>query len=327
MHVVAVVALDRVVGFDLATACQVFATASLPDGRRAYEVRVCAPPGVTATAFGSECFGVQSRWGLDDVLDADTIVVPGHANFLEEPPAHMLHLLALLRRATSRGARIVSICTGAFVLAAAGLLDGRRATTHWRHAPELARRYPEVMVDPAVLFVDDGQLVTSAGLAAGLDMCLHLVRRDHGAAVAAGTARYVVMPMQRGGGQAQFSAFEDGTPGGPALRTTLDWMERNLDRQLTLEDLARQQFTSVRTLSRRFRALTGTTPLQWLLRARVRRAQQLLETTDLPVERVAELAGLGSSASLRSHLKRVAGTSPQAYRLAFRDAAGEEKTG
>lgn len=322
MHLVAVVALDGVVGFDVAIACQVFAAARLADGGPAYEVRVCAAPDVSATAFGASCFRINTPWTLEDMLEANTVVVPGHANFPDVPPAETMKALDMLRRSASRGARIVSICTGAFVLAAAGLLDGRRVTTHWQSAGELARRYPLVEVDAAVLFVDDGQLITSAGLAAGLDACLHVVQRDHGATIAVRTARYIVMPLRREGGQAQFISHEGLSAGGSALQTTLQWMELNLDRAtLTLEDVARNANTSVRSLSRRFRAQTGTTPMRWLLAARLRQAQQLLETTDLPIEGIAERTGFGSAVTFRSHFRRLVGTAPQAYRRAFGEAA------
>jgi len=313
MHVIAVVALDRVVAFDLATPCEVFGAARLPDGSPAYEVRVCAEADAVATATGNGCFTVQSPWRLDDLTAADTVVVPGHADFLEAPDDHLLDLFL---QAAARGARLASICTGAFPLAATGLLDGQRATTHWRWAAELARRHPTVSVDPAVLFVDNGSLLTSAGIAAGLDLCLHLVRRDHGAAVAIETARDLVMPLQRDGGQAQFITNIDPDEAG-SLRPTLDWMERNLHRTFALADLAAHAAVSIRTLNRQFRLQTGTTPHQWLQRTRIYATQRLLETTDLPVERVGERAGFRSPATFRMHFTRQVGTSPRAYRKAF----------
>jgi transcriptional regulator GlxA family with amidase domain len=313
MHVVAVVGLDRVVAFDLATPCEVFGATRFPDGSRAYEVRVCAKEDAVATASGTGCFMLQSPWCIDDLTAADTVVVPGHADFLEVPDDH---LLDLLRQAAARGARLASICTGAFPLAATGLLDGQRATTHWRWATELARRHPTITVDPAVLFVDNGALLTSAGIAAGLDLCLHLVRRDHGAAVAIETARNVVMPLQRDGGQAQFIT-NIGPDEASSLRPTLGWMERNLDRSFALADIAAHAAVSIRTLNRQFRSQTGTTPQQWLQRARIQAAQRLLETTDLPVERVGERAGFHSPATFRMHFTRHVGTSPRAYRKAF----------
>jgi transcriptional regulator GlxA family with amidase domain len=230
-------------------------------------------------------------------------------------------------RAAAAGCRIASICTGAFVLAEAGLLDGRRATTHWRAAGELARRYPAVDVDPDVLFVDEGPVLTSAGAAAGLDLCLHMIRGDHGAAVAADAARDAVMPLERAGGQSQFIAREPPAAGGSSLAPVLAWIEQHLDEDLEVDDIARVAMMSTRTLSRQFRRQTGTTPLQWLLRARVRSAQELLETTDQPVDRVARRAGFASSATFRERFRRVVGVTPQRYRETFRaHAAGPRPT-
>jgi len=314
MHVVAVLALDQVVAFDLVAPCQIFASARLSDGRQAYDVRVCADSSVRATAKGLDCFGLETSWTLGAIADADTIVIPGHANCLEPVPTRVVDLL---RDAAERGTRLVSICTGAFILAATGLLHGLRATTHWQYADELQQRHPEIEVDKSALYIDNGRLLTSAGIAAGLDVCLHLVRRDHGAAVTADAARYVVTPPYRQGGQAQFVAHSDPVRRGSTLQRILEWMQQHLTEPLTLEDIARQMSTSVRSLNRHFQTETGTTPLQWLLHARVNRAQQLLETTDLPVETVAHQAGFGSSAVLRVHFARHVGTSPHAYRYAF----------
>jgi transcriptional regulator GlxA family with amidase domain len=213
---------------------------------------------------------------------------------------------------------------GAFTLAATGLLDGLRATTHWRAAAALARRYPRVAVDPDVLFVDNGQFLTSAGAAAGLDLCLHLIRRDYGAAVAADAARTAVMPLERAGGQAQFIAHPPPIPDGATLEPLLRWLDQNAHRELTLGQIAAQARLSVRTLNRRFREQTGTTPLQWLHRARLRRAQCLLETTSLPVERIAGQVGFGSPTAFRDHFRRLVGTSPHAYRRAFRSPTGDD---
>ncbi len=214
------------------------------------------------------------------------------------------------------GARVASICSGAFVLAAAGLLDGRRATTHWLAAELLAKLYPAVTVDPGVLFVDEGRILTSAGSSARLDMCLHLLRRDHGHAVAAQAARLAVAPLDCGGGQVQFIRHEP--PGSTAsLAPLLDWISANAHRPLTVDELARQAATSPRTLARRFREQTGTTPLQWLITARVRRAQELLETTSLSIDRIAGAAGFGCAAALRGRFHRSVGVSPKAYRRSF----------
>jgi transcriptional regulator GlxA family with amidase domain len=226
-----------------------------------------------------------------------------------------------LRRAAARGTRIASICTGAFVLADAGLLDGLRATTHWVAAAELAARHPEIDVDPDVLYVDNGQFLTSAGAAAGLDLCLHLIRRDHGSAVAADAARLSVMPLEREGGQAQFIVHDQPPiPRGAALEPVLRWLEDNSARTLTLEDISAHAGMSVRTLNRRFREQTGTTPLQWLLRARIRRAQYLLEATDHPVDRITSQVGFGSPTAFRDRFKRVVGISPRSYRATFHGA-------
>jgi transcriptional regulator GlxA family with amidase domain len=227
-------------------------------------------------------------------------------------------VLAALREAAAAGTRIVSICVGAFVLAEAGLLDGLRATTHWVAADLLARTYPLVEVEPDVLYVDNGQILTSAGAAAGLDLCLHLIRRDYGSAVAADAARLSVMPLEREGGQAQFIVHQHPpVPQGSTLEPLLHWIEDNLSHEVTLGALATRSGMSERTFSRRFREQTGSTPLQWLLRARVRRAQYLLENSDHTVERIAQQAGFGSPTAFRERFRRVVGTSPQAYRSAF----------
>ncbi len=312
VHVIAVLAPDRLVAADLAVPCEVFGRARLRDGSPAYEVRVCA----AAPEVDAEVFALRAPWTLDALDGAATVVVPGVPD-LDAPASPAV--LAALRRAADRGARVASICTGAFVLAAAGLLDGRRATTHWRAAGELARRHPAVAVDPDVLFVDEGRVLTSAGAAAGLDLCLHMIRTDHGAAVAVESARGSVMPLERDGGQAQFIVHPP-APDGATLQPLLTWMEEHLDRELTLADLAAQGAMAVRTLNRRFREQTGSTPAQWLVRARLRRAQQLLETTDLPVDHVARAAGFGSTTTFRDRFRRDVGTSPRAYRRAFRGA-------
>lgn len=311
MHTVAVVAFDGVVPSDLAVPCDVFGRLRLRDGRRPYRVQVCGVSESVSTAWFELC----PPHPLADLVHADTIIVPGSDDVDRPiPPA----LIGALRAAGARGTRIASICTGAFVLAATGLLDGRRATTHWLGAEELARRYPAVEVDPAVLYVDEGQLLTSAGAAAGLDLCLHLVRRDLGAAVAADAARLTVMPLERAGGQAQFIAHEPPAPDGVSLEPLLRWVEENLHRDLPLPALARRASLSTRTFVRRFRAQTGTTPAQWIVRSRVRRAQHLLETTTCSIEDVAERVGFGSATTLRQRFQRIVGTGPQAYRRVFR---------
>ena len=219
--------------------------------------------------------------------------------------------------------RVASICTGAFVLAATGALDGLRATTHWRGAAELARRYPAIDVDADVLYVDNGNVLTSAGAAAGLDLCLHLVRRDLGAEAAAEVARDAVMPLERAGGQAQFIVHEPPAGDHTSIGQLLTWIDQNLQKDLSLPVIARRAAMSTRTLSRHFRAQVGTTPADWIARTRIRRAQRLLETTRLAVERVAAESGFGSAAVMRQHFGEIVGTTPLAYRLAF--SRGEEQ--
>jgi transcriptional regulator GlxA family with amidase domain len=312
MHVVAVLALDGVLAFDLSTPIEVFGRARLPDGRMAYGVRVCAP----ADEVDAGIFAVRAPWGLDALPEADTIILPGLADPTAPVPADVLEAL---RGAAKGGTRIASICVGAFTLAATGLLRGLRATTHWAAAKELSRRYPDVDVDAGVLFVDNGQVLTSAG-AAGLDLCQHMIRRDHGSEVAAGAARLAVMPLEREGGQAQFIVHEQPGADGSSLEPLLRWMEENVHRELTLDDLAARATMSTRTLNRRFREQTGTTPLRWLRRSRIRRAQYLLETTDHSVERIALQVGFGSPTSFRDRFKRLLGTNPNAYRCAFQSS-------
>ena len=314
MHRVVVLALDGVVAFDLATPLEVFARVRLADGSAPYDVRVCAPaPEVDARAFT-----VKVAHGLEALDDADTIVLPGCHEPADGVPDVVV---ARLRRAARRGTRIASICTGAFVLAATGLLDERRATTHWAGAELLAKMHPEVEVDPEVLYVDNGQFLTSAGAAAGLDLCLHLIRRDFGSAVAAGAARLSVMPLERDGGQAQFIVHEQPpAPRGSVLEPLLVWLAESAGRDVTLAEIAGRAGMSTRTLNRRFREQTGTTPLQWLPRARIRQAQHLLETTTDPVDRIGGRVGFGSPTAFRDRFKRIVGTSPHDYRRAFRSA-------
>lgn len=245
---------------------------------------------------------------------ADTVIVPGIDRLQRTiPPA----IFRALKSASQRGARIASICTGAFVLARAGLLDGLRATTHWKAASELARRYPQTTVDANVLYVDNGAVLTSAGAAAGMDLCLYLVRRDHGASVAAHVARAAVMPLERSGGQAQFIEYKPPETSG-SMADLIVWMEHNLKRNLALAVIARRARMSTRTLSRRFAEQVGLSPAQWVAKARIRRAQLLLETTPLPVEHVASEAGFQSSSVLREHFKTSIGVSPLAWRQSFR---------
>jgi len=307
--VVALVACE-VVAFDLSIPAQVFGQEP-----ELYEFAVCAPvAGVMPTETG---FDVLVPHGLEALEGADTVVVPGIGERASPLPPEPL---AALRAAAQRGARIASICTGAFVLAAAGLLDGRRATTHWQWAEVLARQFPAVDVDPAVLYVDDGDVLTSAGVAAGIDLCLHMVRRDHGPETANAIARRMVVAAHRDGGQAQFVERPLPPATGHGLAGTRAWMEERLAEQITVEQMARHAGYSPRSFARRFRAETGTTPLRWLIGHRVAEAQRLLEGTDLPIEDIAARAGFGSAVALRQHFARVVGTPPTAYRRAFRAA-------
>jgi transcriptional regulator GlxA family with amidase domain len=324
MRTVAILALESVIGFELTIPCEVFGKAGRPSdnpdsGSALYDVRVCGLAGGDAVnGFGNAIFGMTAPHAIAEAENADIVIVPGVSRYLDPPPAEVVDLL---RRAHERGARVASICTGAFTLAAAGLLDGQRATTHWAVAPDLARAYPRVQVDPAVLYVDNDGVLTSAGMAAGLDMCLHMVRRDYGAGVAADLARLMVVQLERDGGQAQFITHQEPPTGHDGLRATMVWMQERLDRPPALVDIARHANISVRTLNRRFQELTGTTPLRWLTRQRLYRAQQLLETTPMSVEEVARRSGFGTAVALRQHFNRTLSTAPLAYRKAFQSAA------
>ncbi|MBB0232481.1 GlxA family transcriptional regulator, partial [Streptomyces calidiresistens] len=312
MHTVAILALDGVIAFDMATPIEVFRRVRLPDGSRPYRVLVCAP----RPRVAGELFELAVPHGLDALAGADTVIVPGCT---EDAPPPDPDALEALRRAAADGARIASVCAGAFVLAATGLLDGLAATTHWSAARRLAELYPRVEVRPDVLYVDNGSLLTSAGAAAGLDLCLHLIRRDLGSAVAADAARLSVMPLEREGGQAQFMAGGlPVAPRGSELEPAVRWVEEDPGREITVAAMAARCGMGERTFARRFREQTGETPLQWVLRTRVRRAQFLLETTDHGVERVAARAGFGSPTAFRERFRRVVGVTPRAYRTAFR---------
>ncbi|MFI0445492.1 GlxA family transcriptional regulator [Actinomadura sp. 6N118] len=310
-HRVAVLAVPPVVPFDVSIPDLVLG-GSVHEGRRLYEVRACTlAPGVIKT---SADYGLEISNGLEILETAETIIVPGTHTREGIDPA----VLDVLRRAAADGRRIVSICTGTFVLAAAGLLDGRRATTYWRRADTFAALFPAVDLDPSVLYVDDGQILTSAGLAAGIDLCLHIIRNDYGAAAANAAARRVVVAPVRSGGQAQFiTAPRPERANGDSLACTQAWALERLDHRLTIDGLAKQARMSSRTLTRRFRAETGLSPLQWLLRQRIDRARELLETTALPIDDVAHASGLGSADSLRAHLVRQVGLTPTAYRATF----------
>ncbi|MGW0469823.1 helix-turn-helix domain-containing protein [Streptomyces coeruleorubidus] len=317
MTTVALAVTDGMLHFELSMAYEVFGSAPVGVDVPWYDVRVC---GVDAVRVGR--FRLESDQGLHGLRGADTVIVPGWADTDVEPPAE---LVGAVRAAHEAGARVASLCTGAFVLAAAGLLDGRRATTHWAHTGALADRYPRVEVDPDVLYVDNGSVLTSAGKAAAMDLCLHLVRLDHGSSVANAVARRLVVPPHRAGGQAQFVAAPVPTRDDHPLAALLPWAVERLDQPLTVEDLARRAGMSSRHLGRHFRAVTGTTPLQWLLTQRIRRAQELLETTDDVVDAIAAATGMGTATTLRRHFNRTVGVPPDTYRRTFRSAPGSNR--
>jgi len=315
-HIVAAVAFDGISPFHLSVPCVVFGENRNEGGVPPFDFRVCAvEPGALSTTAG---FSIAATHGLDALDEAHTIIVPSWRDPAETPPAV---LLDALRRAHARGAQLVGLCLGAFVLAAAGILDGRQATTHWAWAEDFARRFPRVRLDPDVLYIDDGNVLTSAGTAAGLDCCLHVLRRMCGARAANYVARRLVVPPHRQGGQAQF--IQQPVPpnlSGDRLSGLLDWVRGNLDEPHTLDALAERALMSRRTFTRRFRLATGTTVGAWLLAQRLARAQQLLESTDQSVESIAGIAGFGSTASLRQHFAEAFRTSPSAWRREFRGA-------
>ncbi|MFC4942638.1 helix-turn-helix domain-containing protein [Pseudonocardia sp. GCM10023141] len=312
MHSVALAVTHGTPLFELASACEVFGSD-----------RELAQPWYSLTICGNDSADVGGwlradvRGGLDDIAAADTVIVPACRDVDEPLPAG---LVDAVRAAHDAGARVASLCTGAFVLAAAGLLDGRRATTHWAHADVLAARYPLVQVQPDVLYVDEGRVLTSAGKAAAMDLCLHIVRIDHGASVANALARNLIVPPHRPGGQAQFIPAAVSHGRDHVLVGLMSWVSARLDQNLTVQDLARHANMSSRNLARHFNAVAGTSPLQWLLTQRVGRAQELLENTDVSVEQIASRTGMGTATTLRRHFHRLLDTSPDAYRRTFRDS-------
>ena len=309
---VAIVAYDRLCTFEFGIAVEVF---GLPRPELAvpwYRCAVCSlDPGPLRAAGGVR---VHARQSLAGLRTADIIVIPGWRSPDETPPKV---LLRALRRAHTRGARLVAICSAAFVLAAAGLLDGRRATTHWHYTEKLRARYPLVRVEPNVLYVDEGDVLTSAGSAAGIDLCLHVVRRDYGAEIANRVARRLVMPPHRDGGQAQYVAQPLSTRSSGGLARALEWALGRLDRPLALGDLAREANMSVRTLARRFVQETGSTPHRWITHQRLLAAQRRLETSDESIDAVAAAVGFETAMTLRHHFRRTFGTTPTAYRRRF----------
>ncbi|MDI1465325.1 helix-turn-helix domain-containing protein [Catellatospora sp. KI3] len=313
-HVVAVAITDDLPVFELAVPCEVFGVDRPDLVDPWYELRLCAAePGPLRVRSG---LLVQTAYTLDDLVAADTVLVPACNRGVQcgPPPA----LVEAVQAAHARGARIASICSGAYVLAEAGLLDGRRATTHWMNALDFAHRYPRVKVDPEVLYVDEGEVLTSAGTGSAIDLCLHLVRQDFGAAVANEVARRMVVPPHREGGQAQFAQPLARGEARSEIAPVLGWARDRLDQPLTVAQLARQAHLSPRTFARRFRDNLGVSPLQWLLEQRIRRAQELLETTDEPVERIAARVGFGTAVNMRTHFRRFTSVPPQTYRQVFR---------
>lgn len=314
-HRVVVLALEGVYPFEMSIPVRIFGTAEAPDGSPLYEVITCSVDG--APVRTSADFTVNVEHGPEAIATADTLVIPPFTCAPAERdwlPAPVAAALARLRP----GARTVSICTASYVLAAAGLLDGRPATTHWNESGDFQRAFPQVKVDPGVLFIDDGDVLTAAGVAAGVDLCMHLLRRDHGSEVANRVARLCVVPPWREGGQAQYIDRPLPEPAAATTTATRAWALGELQRPISLGELAAHARMSVRTFSRRFREEVGMTPGQWLTQQRVERARRLLETTDLGVDRVADEAGFGTAASMRQHLVAAIGVSPMAYRQTFR---------
>jgi len=327
---VAVVVVNGFLPFEFGTICEVFGVDRADDRLPSYEFAVVAgePPPVRA----HNDFTIHPSCGLERLEEADLIALPAvdddrlsiyagqprPAAGPDAPEKFPENLLAALRRAVDRGARVLSVCSGAFILGEAGLLDGRRCTTHWRNAEELARRYPQAKVDPDVLYVDDDPVITSAGTAAGIDACLYLVRKEQGSRIANGIARRMVVPPHRDGGQAQYvdqpvAPSCDGT-----LRDLLEWLRAHLDQPLTVRQLAARANMSERTFARRFVQDTGTTPQRWLTGQRILLAQQLLEESDETVDAIADRAGFGNATALRHHFRAWRGTTPNAYRRLFR---------
>ncbi|MDG9716614.1 GlxA family transcriptional regulator [Streptomyces sp. DH24] len=312
---VAAVLLDGVHPFELGVVCEVFGIDRSDEGLPVYDFAVVSAEG---PALGTHVGGltVSTPYGLDRLDEADLITVPAGSDYArrEYPPA----LIDALVRAVERGARVLSVCSGVFVLGAAGLLDGRRCAVHWHHARELARQYPRAVVEPDVLYVDEDPVITSAGTAAGIDACLHIVRKEQGPEVANKIARRMVVPPHRDGGQAQYIERPLPRSRCDTVGEVLAWMERHLDQEVTVEQLAARAHMAPRTFARRFQQETGTTPYRWLLRQRVLLAQELLEGTDDTVDAIAARTGFGTAAALRHQFVRALNTTPNAYRRAFR---------
>jgi transcriptional regulator GlxA family with amidase domain len=311
---VAAVLLDGVHPFELGVVCEVFGLDRSDEGLPVYDFAVASAEGPT---LGTHCgFTVSTPYGLERLEEADLIAVPAGDTYAARtyPP----ELLDALRRAAERGTRVLSVCSGVFLLGAAGLLDGRRCAVHWRHADELARRFPRAIVEPDVLYVDEDPVITSAGTAAGIDACLHIVRKEQGPEVANRIARRMVVPPHRDGGQAQYIERPLPRSRCDTVAEVLAWMERHLDQEVTVEQLAARAHMAPRTFARRFQQETGTTPYRWLLRQRVLLAQELLERTDETMDAIAVRTGFGTAAALRHQFVRALGTTPNAYRRTFR---------
>ncbi len=317
-HPVAVLVYDRVALMELGVACDIFGgDATIADGTPLYQLTVCGAEPSARTDAG---FAIQVPHRLDALRTARTVIVPPTDRPGQVPAA----VLESLREARARNCRLVSLCTGAFVLAEAGILDGHTATTHWSECAELARRYPRVSVNPGVLYTDETDLLTSAGSAASLDLCLHVVQHDYGTETATQIARDLVVPLHREGGQAQY--IDTPLPeldSANLFADTVSWLQAHLDQTVTVNDLAARAAMSPRTFARRFLASTGTTPYQWILRERIRLAQRLLETSDLPIDSVAAKSGLRTASNLRKHFGRALRTSPHAYRRVFQVGTGQ----
>ncbi|ETB54354.1 AraC family transcriptional regulator [Mycobacterium avium 10-5560] len=313
MHAVAILAEPDAIAFDLAIAIEVFGRVWLDGGAPGYRVRVCGCEPVVAAGP----IRIATDFGLDELANADTIVVPGRNDVTA---AVREDVIAALKSAYDKGIRIASICSGAFTVAAAGVLDGKRATTHWVAAELFSATYPNVRLDADALYVDEGQVLTSAGASAGLDLCLHMVARDYGSAAAADAARLAVTPLHRDGGQAQF-IIRNRRIANTELDGLLIWIEKNAHLPLTLRDIARRASSSERTINRRFKQETGHTPMQWVNNVRIRHAQQLLESTSDSVETISRQVGFTSATNFREQFRRLAGVSPRSYRSTFRDRA------
>ena len=334
---VAVVVVNGFLPFEFGTICEVFGVDRADDRLPSYEFAVVAgePPPIRA----HNDFTMHPACGLERLEEADLIALPAvddHRLSIYagqpcpgpgEPQPFPEELLAALRRAVDRGARVLSVCSGAFILGEAGLLDGRRCTTHWRNAEELARRYPEAKIDPDVLYVDEDPVITSAGTAAGIDACLYLVRKEQGSRVANGIARRMVVPPHRDGGQAQYVVQPVAPSCDGALRDLLEWLRAHLDQPLTVRQLAARANMSERTFARRFVQDTGTTPQRWLIGQRILLVQQLLEESDETVDAIADRAGFGNATALRHHFRAWRGTTPNAYRRLFQGNPGNRPPG